>query len=372
MIIRSRLFPIMKKEFIHIRRDPRSLLIIFLIPLIQMFLFGYAINMDLKDIRIGVCDLSKTPFSRDLIRMIDSSKYFDIVTYFDNPTKTEELFVRRLVRGVIIIPDDFDRNLSKNKNANIGVIADGSDANSASLVTNYLNGLFLSQSLASFSADNGLTISIRSRVFFNPDMESAQFIVPGLVAIVLIMVGALLTSVTIAREKETGTMEQILVSPIRPLEIILGKVVPYIFLAFIVAMTIIFVGHFWFKAPVNGSWVYLILFCLIYIFTSLAVGLLISTVAGTQQVAMMLALTATMLPSIMLSGFIFPIASMPKILQIVSNVVPATHFLIIIRGIMLKGAGPGHLWQHIVALTVIGLFFTLLALKRFKLKLGDK
>jgi ABC-2 type transport system permease protein len=362
----------MKKEFIHISRDPRSLIIIFLIPLIQMFLFGYAINMDLKDIKIGVCDLSKTPQSRDIVRKVDESVYFDVVKYFDNPKMTEALFQKRAVRGVIIIKNDFVHDLGKNGTAQIGVIADGSDANSAALVTNYLNALFLSQSLASSSGKMNLPISVRPRVFYNPDMESAQFIVPGLVAIVLIMVGALLTSVTITREKETGTMEQILVSPIRGGEIILGKIVPYIFLAFIIAITIILVGHLWFKAPVNGSWSYLVFFCLLYIFTALAIGLLISTVSATQQVAMMLALTATMLPSIMLSGFIFPIASMPKVLQIVSTVIPATHFLIILRGIMLKGAGPAELWQHIVALCLIALFFMMLAVKKFKLKLNTK
>jgi ABC-2 type transport system permease protein len=371
-MISSRLFSIMKKEFIHIRRDPRSLLIIFLMPLIQMFLFGYAINMDLKDIRLGVCDLSKTPFSRDLIRMIDASEYFNIVKYFDNPSETENLFIRRLVRGVVIIPEEFDRNLIKKKSANIGVIADGSDANSASLVTNYLNGLFLSQSLASFSSNKGMPISIRSRIFYNPDMESSHFIIPGLVAIVLMMVGALLTSVTIAREKETGTMEQILVSPIRPAEIIIGKVIPYIFLAFVIAMIIIFVGHFWFKTPINGSWAYLVIFCLIYIFTALSIGLLISALVSTQQLAIMLALITTMLPSIMLSGFIFPITSMPKILQLFTNVIPATHFLIIIRGIMLKGTDMTLLWRPLLALIIIGFIFTLLAVKRFKLKLGDK
>lgn len=368
-MINSRLMPLIRKEFIHIRRDPRSLLILFLMPLLMMFIFGYAINMDLKHIRVGICDLSRTPASRDLIETLKSSPYFNIVTYYDDPRKTESLFKQRLVRAAVIIPAEFERQLVRSETTPIGVITDGTDANSATLVQNYLDNILVSQSLSISSGGNGMPIQLKARMLYNPDMESAHFIVPGIVALLLIMIGALLTSVTIAREKETGTMEQILVSPIRPYEVVLGKAIPYLFLGFIIGLFIMIFGHLWFKVPMLGSWFWLLLFCIFYVFTALAIGMLISTLVATQQVAMMLSLVGTLLPSVMLSGFVFPVASMPFPLQVVSKIIPATHFLIIIRGIMLKGNGPFELWHSFLAMSAVGLFFIAMAVKRFRMKL---
>jgi ABC-2 type transport system permease protein len=363
----SRLIPIMRKELIHIRRDPRSLLILFLMPLLMMFIFGYAINMDLKNIPIGICDSSKSAASRDLIEKIKGSPYFHIACYWNNPSHTEPLFLKRTVRAVILIPEKYSTEYEFRMSGKIGVISDGSDANTATLVQNYLDALLLNYS--SDPVKRNILFRINPRVFYNPDMQSSHFIVPGLVALILIMAGALLTSVTIVREKETGTMEQILVSPIQAYEVVLGKIIPYFFLAMGIALTILLFGHFWFHVPFLGSWGWLIFFCGLYLFTALAIGLLISTLVSTQQVAMMLALISTMLPAIMLSGFIFPIASMPKILQCLTQLIPATHFLIIIRGIMLKGNGPVELLSSGVSMFAIGLIFILLAIKRFSLKL---
>ncbi len=368
-MISTRILPLMRKEFIHIRRDPRSLLILFLMPLLMMFIFGYAINMDLKHIRLGICDLSRTPASRDMIEALKASPYFDVVVRYDNPGRTEKLFKKRLVRAVVIFDTDFERALERSAVTPLGVIADGTDANSATLVQNYLEGLFMGRSLEISSAGQEPPIRIKARMLYNPDMESAHFIVPGIVALLLIMIGALLTSVTIAREKEAGTMEQILVTPIRPYEVVLGKAIPYLVLGFGIAVFIMIFGHVWFEVPMRGAWSWLLLFCVVYIFTALAIGLLISTVVATQQVAMMLSLVATLLPSVMLSGFVFPIASMPQPLQWISKVVPATYFLIIIRGIMLKGNGLAELWPVVAAMSGIGVFFIAVAVKRFKLKL---
>ena len=366
-MIKSLFLHLAVKEFIHIRRDPRSLLILLLMPLFMMFVFGYAINMDLKHIRLGVCDLNRTPVSRNLIEILVASPYFDVVRHYDDPRLTEGLFRQRLIRAAVIIPADYSRSLAGPDGAAIGVITDGTDANSATLAQNYLESLFLIRSLGGDGA--GLPIRVKTRIFYNPDMESAHFVVPGIVALLLIMIGALLTSVTIAREKETGTMEQILVSPIRSYEVVLGKALPYLILAFAIAVFIIIFGHLWFAVPMLGSWTWLMIFCLLYLFTALAIGLMISTLVATQQVAMMLSLVATLLPSVMLSGFIFPIASMPRPLQVVSQIIPATHFLKIIRGIMLKGNGPLELWPSIAALLAVGLFFITLAIWRFQLKL---
>ncbi len=369
MMINSRLMPIIRKEFIHIRRDPRSLLILLLMPLMMMFIFGYAINMDLKHIRIGICDLSRTPASRDVIENIKASPYFNIVSWYEDPRQTEALFKQRQVRAVVIIPSDFERRLVRSTSAPIAVITDGTDANSATLVQNYLDNIFISQSLKRATRANQIPIQLKPRMLYNPDMISAHFIVPGIAALLLIMIGALLTSVTIAREKETGTLEQILVSPIQPYEVVLGKAIPYLFLGFFIGLFIMIFGHLWFDVPMLGSWLTLLLFCIFYVFTALAIGMLISTVVATQQVAMMLSLVGTLLPSVMLSGFVFPVASMPLPLQVVSKIIPATHFLKIIRGIMLKGNGPLELWPSFLAMLAVGVFFIAMAVKRFRMKL---
>jgi ABC-2 type transport system permease protein len=384
----SRIPPLARKEFKHILRDPRSLWIIFMLPNVMMFLFGYAINLDLKDVRLGVCDLSRTPQSRALVEAIDASSYFSVAARCEDPAETNRLFERRVIRAGVIIPRDFARALEREGRAAVGIIIDGSDANSASIVQNYLEAFIATRSAgggAAAARDAGAgsatgvsgaglapLIAARPVVFYNRTLDSTNFIVPGLVAIVMMMLGALLTSVTIAREKEMGTMEQILVSPIRPFEVIAGKTLPYLALAFSIAMMIVAVGHFWFKVPFVGSLSALMLYCLLYLFTALALGILISTLVSTQQVAMMLSLMLTLLPTIMLSGFIFPIASIPRALQIVSLVLPATHFLVIIRGVMLKGSTPADLWMHGAALVGIGFVLMVLAVKRFSLKLGAK
>jgi ABC-2 type transport system permease protein len=385
----SRIPPLARKEFKHILRDPRSLWIVFMLPNVMMFLFGYAIDLDLKDVRVGVCDLSRTPQSRELVEAIDASSCFSVAARYDDPGDMERLFERRVIRAGVIVPRDFARALERERRADVGLVIDGSDANSASIVQNYLEAFLATRSIGgggeAATGDAGAgpsagargaaaapLIAARPVVYYNRTLDSTNFIVPGLVAIVMMMLGALLTSVTIAREKETGTMEQILVSPIRPFEVIAGKTLPYLVLAFSIAMMIVAVGHFWFKVPFAGSAAALMLYCLLYLFTALALGILISTLVSTQQVAMMLSLMLTLLPTIMLSGFIFPIASVPRPLQIVSLALPATHFLVIVRGVMLKGSSLADLWMHAAALAGIGLVLMILAVMRFSLKLGTK
>jgi len=368
----SRIPTIARKEVLHILRDPRSLWIIFIMPNILMFLFGYAIDLDLKNVRLALCDLSRTSASRGLVEALGASDYFSIAVRYDDPLDTETLFKKRLARSAVIIPEDFARSLERGRRAEVGVVIDGSDANSASLVQNYLETFLAAGSSRPADPAAGSRLAVRPVVLYNRTMDSTNFIVPGLVALVMMMLGALLTSVTIVREKETGTMEQILVSPVRSYEVVVGKVLPYLVLAFSIAVMIIVVGHFWFEVPLVGSRGWLMLSCALYLFTALSLGLLVSTLVSTQQVAMMLSLMLTMLPSIMLSGFIFPIASMPKALQYLSCALPATHFLVIIRGIMLKGSGPAELWTHLVFLAGIAFALMALVMKRFSLKLGGR
>lgn len=376
----SRIPPLARKELRHILRDPRSLWIIFMLPNVMMFLFGYAIDLDLTDVRLGVCDLSRTPQSRALVDAIDASSYFSVAARFEDPGEAGRFFERRTFRAAVIVPRDFARSLERGGRASVGVVIDGSDANSASIVQNYLEAFIAARSSGGGAAGGAggasgagaAIIAARPVVFYNRSLDSTNFIVPGIVAIVMMMLGALLTSVTIAREKESGTMEQILVSPIRPFEVIAGKTLPYLVLAFSIAMMIVAVGHFWFGVPFAGSPVALVLYSLLYLFTALALGILISTLVSTQQVAMMISLMVTLLPSIMLSGFIFPVASIPRALQFVSYVIPATHFLVIVRGIMLKGNTLADLWPHAAALGALSFALMALAVKRFSLKLGGK
>ncbi|MDZ7360115.1 MAG: ABC transporter permease [candidate division KSB1 bacterium] len=362
----SRIIPIIRKEFIHIRRDFRTLIIIFVMPVVQLLMFGYAINMEIQNIDLAVIDHSNTPASRDLVRAFQGSRFFTAIDFDGGESAIEQLFQQRLAKAALIIPPDFAPAINGPLPVSVQVLIDAGDSNTAQLIQNYVNGV-----LQIYNAERGVTAPFEARttIRYNPSLKSAYFFVPGLVALILMMISALLTSLTIAREKETGTMEQILVSPIRPLEIIIGKVVPYIFLAFADGILILLVARFWFKVPVTGHLALILLACLLYVCVALAFGLLISTRARTQQVAMMGALMGTMLPTVMLSGFIFPIASMPKVLQFVTYIIPARYFLPVIRGVMLKGNTIFHLWLPLGVLVLMGIVFLAISAKRFKMRL---
>jgi ABC-2 type transport system permease protein len=362
----SRIIPIMRKEFIHIRRDFRTLIIIFVMPVVQLLMFGYAINMEIQNIDLAVIDHSNSPASHDLVRTFQGSHFFTVTDFDGGESGVEKLFQQRQAKAALIIPPDFAPAINRPLPASVQVLIDAGDSNTAQLIQNYINGV-----VQIYNAERGVTAPFEARttIQYNPSLKSAYFFVPGLVALILMMISALLTSLTIAREKETGTMEQILVSPIRPLEIIIGKVVPYIFLAFADVILILLVARFWFNVPLIGNLVLILVACLLYVCVALAFGLLISTRARTQQVAMMGALMGTMLPTVMLSGFIFPIASMPKVLQLVTYLIPARYFLPIIRGVMLKGNTIFHLWAPLGALVLMGIVFLAISAKRFKMRL---
>lgn len=362
--MKSCIIPIIRKEFIHIRRDFRTLIIIFAMPVVQMLMFGYAINMETNNIDLTIVDRSRTPASRDLARAFEGSKYFTV--RYAESDEANDLFQQRLAKAVLLIPRDFAELLVRPQPATVQVLIDASDANTAQVVRNYVDTVLLSHNASrGFNAPFEISAVIK----YNPTLESTHFFVPGLVALIMMMISALLTSITIAREKETGTMEQILVSPVRPFEIIVGKVVPYILLAFVDGIIILLVAYFWFNVPIAGSLVLLMFAFLLYVFVALSFGLLISTGARTQQVAMMIALIASMLPTIMLSGFIFPIASMPKPLQFITYIVPARYFLPIIRGVMLKGNTLAEIWTPLVVLAGIGALLLALSARKFKMTL---
>jgi ABC-2 type transport system permease protein len=363
-----RLLAIIRKEYIHIIRDMRSLVIIILMPVLMIILYGYAITLDMKDIKLAVIDDAHSPESRELVRDFTRNGFF-VLKAADIPRASiEQLFRRRAIVLALVIPKDFSRLLAKREPAKVQLVIDASDPNVATFINNYS-----AQVLRIFNERmNGalpVLLNIEPRIFYNPDMKSSNFFVPALIALILLLISALLTSITITREKETGTMEQILVSPIHPAEIIIGKVVPYIVIGFVNGALILAFAHAFFSVPVQGSLALIALLSLIYIFVALSFGLVISTLAKTQIVAMFITILTTILPTFMLSGFLFPISSMPPVLQAIARVIPATYFLIIIRGIMLKGIGLAELWQQAAILAGIGLFLVAVAIRRFKLTL---
>jgi len=361
----KRIMAIMLKEANHIFRDPRTLAIIFIMPILQLVMFGYAMNMEIKSIPLVVFNQSNSLSSKELVRGFSASQSFMLSFPQTSVNKLDELFWTRKCSAALIITQDFEKDLAIKKQAEVQLIIDASDPNAATFIKAYCSGVINRfNKLESISP-----IEIRTNILYNPDMKSAFFFVPGLIAMILIMVSALLTSIAITREKELGTMEQILVSPIRSYEIIIGKVLPYTVLAILDALFILIVGIMLFGVPFRGNFAVFLVFTLLYVLCSLSLGLLISTVAPSQQVAMMMAITITMLPTIMLSGFIFPIASMPKALQLITTIVPAKYYLQIIRGIMLKGNGFAELIQPMIALCVMVATMLALAVKRFSLRL---
>ena len=364
----KRILSISRKEFLHIIHDPRSLIIIIIMPVLQLLMFGYALNMEIQNIDMAVIDHSQTSVSRDLIKQFEGSKYFSVF-YYNNPlSEVDELFLNRKARVILIIDQDFQRKFQRGLGSSVQVLFDAADPNAATMIKQYVNSAILEFN-ESHNGKLPQAIEVKPRIWYNSDLKSDYFFIPGLVALILVMISALLTSITITREKEMGTMEQILVSPVKPVEIILGKVLPYIGLAFLDGLLILILGIFIFDVPFIGSSFLLMLLSILYIITALSIGLMISTVVQTQQVAMMMALAITLLPTIMLSGFIFPLKSMPVLLQYISYVVPAKYYLIIIRGIMLKGNTLFQLVDQIFFLLVMTLVLLGNAIRKFNINL---
>jgi ABC-2 type transport system permease protein len=331
---------IARKESNHILRDPRSLAVAIVMPIAMLLLYGYGISTELRDLPVGILDEDRSPASRDLVERMISSGFIMDAGRLDSRDAIEPGFRKGRWRAVVAIGAGFSESLIRESVGRVQVLIDGSDATTAATVDNYLKAvLALAGAPPGESGENleNLPLAGRARILFNPELESANFIVPGLAAIILVMIGALLTSIAVARERETGTMEQILTTPVGPREIIVGKVLPYLVIAYLDAALVVGAGRIVFGVPMNGSWIALAAYSLLYLLVALSLGLLISSLARTQRVAMMAALTATLLPTLLLSGFVFPRSSMPVPLQWLGQIVPATYYLTVIRGIMLKG-----------------------------------
>jgi ABC-2 type transport system permease protein len=373
------MLPLMRKEFIHILRDPRSLYIAIGLPLVLLILFGYAITFDVNHIPVAVINQDDSSLSRDLISRVQASEYFDLRYLSNEYTKLERLLDEGKVKIILVIPLHFYRDLSKGKNTPLQFLIDGSDNNTALIALGYLSKII--QVFSSNIVLEGLskqgdsllkelpTIDVKARVWYNPGLRSTNFIVPGLIAVVMMILAAMLTSLTIAREWETGTMEQLIATPTKPLEIIIGKLTPYFFLGLIQMTLVVLTGTLLFKVPFKGSIFFLFVVAGLFLVCGLGIGLFISTVTKSQQLAFMLAIVLTMLPAFLLSGFIFPISSMPRIIQFFSYLVPAKYFLIALRGIFLKGNGLSVHWPEVLFLLIFGLLIILACTKRLKLSL---
>ncbi len=365
------MWPFIKKEFYHIFRDYRSMVILFGIPIVQVLLFGFAITTDLNDVKIAILDQSKDVVTRELTQKITSSNYFLLVENLESESQIEAAFEKGDIRQVIVFEADFARKLEKEGTASVQFILDASEPNTANILNAYASGIINSYSLEKMKSLNALpaAINIKTRMMFNPGLRSVFMFVPGVITVLLMLVSAMMTSISITRERELGTMEALLVSPVKPLQIIIGKVSPYVLLSFINLIVILLLARFVFDMPVQGSMPLLLAESILFIVMSLALGILISTVSKTQQQAMLLSMFALMLPTILLSGFIFPVENMPLILQYLSHLMPSKWFIIIIKNIMLKGVGFSYFWKETLIIFLTTLFFIGMSVAKFKTRL---
>ncbi|RLD39806.1 MAG: ABC transporter permease [Bacteroidetes bacterium] len=358
------------KEFYHIFRDVRTMVILFGMPVVQVLIFGFAISTEIKDAKIAILDYSRDNMSLELSNKIISSDYFILSEILEDENQIETVFKAGKIKEVIIFGDNFARNLQKEQNASIQIIADASDPNTANLLVNYTTGIirnYMTEKMGKQSMP--IEINTEYKMLFNPEIKSVFMFVPGIITILLMLVSAMMTSISIAREKELGTMEVLLVSPLKPIQIVVGKVIPYVVLSFVNAITILLLAFFVFGMPVQGSVILLLAESLLFIIMALALGVFISTVSNSQQTAMMISMFALMLPTILLSGFIFPIENMPEVLQWLCNLMPTKWFIIIVKDIMLKGVGLAHIWQETFIITGMTALFIGLSVRKFKIRL---
>jgi ABC-2 type transport system permease protein len=366
----GRIRAIIRKEFHHILRDWQTFIIVLAMPVVMMFLYGYALDVTIKDVPVIVVDPSPSAQSRAIVAAIDQSELFSVAGAVQVSPDPRELFRGRRIKAIFRFPSDFARDLQAfSKPAPIQVLIDGSDQNTGTIIRNAVEPFLRKAVLDIMHKTMPPSVVVRQTVLYNPGQKSALFFVPGLMAMILMMISALLTALAITREKELGTMEQLLVTPLLPREIIIGKLAPYIVLAAADGVLIMLVGEAVFGVRIRGSVLFLSCASLVYIITALAFGLLVSTVARKQIHALLIVFPATMLPTILLSGFIFPLASLPVWLQVIASVVPATYFLQIIRGIILKGVGLIELWRPLAVLSAMGIVLMAVSIKKFKVRI---
>src|SRR5687768_6549685 len=346
-----------RKELRQIMRDRRTLLILLFVPAFFLLLYGYALNFDIRNVSLIVKDQDRSTQSRELVSAFVNSGYFSLVGYIDSDRDIDRLVDEGRVRTILSVPANFERNLLQGIPTDVQVIIDGDNANTASTVLGYSRTLISEFSLAQAGTAPGSRIpvpavSVEPRIWYNPQLRSTLFLVPGLIAYISMITAVVSTALSVVREKERGTMEQVRMAPISPLPYIIGKTIPYLAISFVSALMVIFSAMLLFDLPMRGSWALLCGAIGLFLIGAQAQGLLISTIAQTQQVAFQVALLSSLLPTMILSGFIFPISSMPTVVQGITHIVPARYFLVALRSIVLKGAGITAFWQDMVALAI--------------------
>jgi len=360
-----------KKEFHHIFRDKRTMFILLGMPVVQIIIFGFALTNEVKNSSIAVLDLSKDAATTSLIAQIDASNYFDVHQNLVSYKEAETAFKQGKVKLVVVLPPHFGEDLQHLNKAQVQLIADASDPNVANTLTNYATAIIMDyQKRITNDRKLPYAIDTETRMLYSPELKGAYNFVPGVMAMVLLLVCTMMTAITIVKEKEMGTMEVMLVSPMKPLMVVIAKAIPYLMLSAINITSILLLSVFVLGVPVNGSLVLLASESILFTLVSLSLGLLISSRAESQQTAMFISLVALFLPTVMLSGFMFPVENMPWPLRIVSNVVPAKWYYVIVKSVMIKGTGFHTIWKETLILAGMMLFFLILAIKNFKIRLA--
>ncbi len=370
----ERLKHMLIKEFIQMLKDPRMRAVIIVVPIVQVIIFGYAVTTDVRNIATAVMDLDNTVQSRQLLARFEGSQHFDFVRYLDSERQIRPVLDGGTARAVICIDRGFGDDVAAGQTGKVQILLDGTDSNTAGIVLNYASQIakrYNEHLLVRRVEDStgriipAEPVTLRWRAWFNPNLESRNFYVPGVIALLVMVVSIILSSMAIVREKEIGTIEQIMVTPMGRVEFILGKTLPFALIGLIDVVLISLIAVFWFRIPIEGNPLVLLFSTVLYLMCTLGVGLLISTMSGTQQQAMMTAFFF-MLPAVLLSGFIYPIANMPVVIQWLTFLDPLRYFIVIIRGVFLKGIGVSVLWPQMVGLFVLGTVLLALASGRFK------
>jgi ABC-2 type transport system permease protein len=375
-----RMVAIADKEWTQIRRDIRSLFMALFIPSMLVLLFGYALVFDVKHVSVGIYDQDHSYFSRQYLERFSHTEYLSIKKYVDNYKEIDRLINNGTIRIAIVIPPDFEKKFNAGKTVDVQVLVDGSDSVSALIAVGYVRAItyeFTKDIIRHELNKKGITsikqpVEIKNRVWYNPELKSKNFIIPGNLGLILAIMAALITSLTISREWERGTMETLITTPVRGYEVVLGKLIPYVFIGMFDVICALTIGYFIFNIPFRGSFLQLSLISVFFLIGSSSLGILISTITRVQVVSLQLSIIITYLPSLMLSDFIFPIKNMPIIIQIITYIIPAKYMIVVLKGIILKGVGYSVLYTQILFLIIFCIAIVAISIKKFKVSLPDK
>lgn len=359
-----------RKEFIHVFYDRRTLLMLFGLPIAQIILFGFALSLELQNAKIAVVDYAHDATSQAIIQKVSASVYFDLAQNVQSESELEAVFRKGKIKAALVFPANFGSDVNDPGGSKIQIIADATDINTANTISNYLTSIINDYQMEqNQNSQIPMQIIPDIRMLYNPQLKGEYTFIPGMMAMIMMLVGVMMTAIAIVRERELGTMEILLVSPFRPLMVIIAKFIPYLIISLINVTSILLLSKLFLGLGVNGSLVLLYAESLLFIMTSLALGLLISIIADSQQTAMFVSIVGTMLPTLLLSGFVFPIANMPAPLQVISHIVPSRWYYEIVKSIMIKGLGFSFIWKQTLILAGMTIFLILVSIRKFKIRL---